>query len=58
MENMAYQWLVVLVGGIIILGLVIAYAMKRSARTTPREELRGEAGARTIYRAEDKGRDA
>lgn len=47
-------WFLTVVGGTIVLGIAIAYAMLRTSRRTPREKRRTEEATRDIYH-KDKG---
>ncbi|MGV3650010.1 MAG: hypothetical protein ACO1OK_01175 [Devosia sp.] len=51
-----YFWLFAVLGGALILGLAIAFGMKRSAHATPREKAVTEAATRADYAEEDAER--
>ncbi|GHA31615.1 hypothetical protein GCM10007989_29600 [Devosia pacifica] len=51
-----YGWLIATLGGAIILGLAIAWGMRRSSQRTPQEKARTEAGVHEEYRKEDQER--
>jgi hypothetical protein len=51
-----YGWLFAVLGGAIILGLAIAWGMKRTGDRTAREVQVNEAGAREEYAREDAER--
>ncbi|WP_158626049.1 hypothetical protein [Arsenicitalea aurantiaca] len=48
-----FPWLFAVLGGAVILGLVIAFAMARNAKRTPRERALNEQGAREQYHKAD-----
>ena len=46
-------WAIVVIGGFVVLGILIAFAKLRN-RTTPREEARTEAATRELYREQSR----
>ena len=50
-------WLVVVGGGAIILGAVIAFGQARTSKLTNSEEAVRDAGTRRVYAEEDKRPD-
>lgn len=51
-DLLAFPWLVALVGGLVVLGLVIAYGMMRTNKSTARERALRDAGTREVYKEE------
>jgi hypothetical protein len=47
----------VIVGGVIILGVAMAYGVARNRERTRAEKLEAERGARRIYEQEDREED-
>jgi len=48
----AISWTWIVIAGTVVLGLVLAYAMYRSSKATPRQQAESEAGARRLYNTE------
>ncbi|WP_375450100.1 hypothetical protein [uncultured Devosia sp.] len=49
-----FLWLIALVGGLIVLGLAMAYGMSRNSTRTPGEKQVTEDATRARYDADDK----
>lgn len=47
-------WLVLVGGGVIVLGLVMAYGMARNRTRSAAEKKLTDDGTRAVYRAEDR----
>ena len=55
MENLlASPWLLAVAGGALILGLAIAFGLKRAGSRTRAEKAVSDAGARRVYREADR----
>lgn len=53
MELSASPWLFAIVGGAIILGLAIAFAVLKSSQASRRQREAGEQGARDLYHKDE-----
>ncbi|GLQ55350.1 hypothetical protein [Devosia nitrariae] len=52
MQDMAaLSWTWIVVAGTVVLGAVLAWAMYRNSKVTPRQDAEAEAGARRIYKS-------
>jgi hypothetical protein len=52
MDLAAFPWVILVVGGTIVLGLVIAWGAWRTGRRTPAEKAIRDAGTREVYKRE------
>lgn len=50
-------WLILTVGGILLLGLAIAYAALRNRSLTRTEKARSEAGTAEVYAEEQRAKE-
>ena len=55
-QSGSYLWLIVVLGGAILLGAAIAYGMYRSRRRSLAEQIHTEAATRDEYAKEDAER--
>lgn len=49
MDPFPYPWLFAVLGGVIILGIAIAYGAYKSSKATPRQKDAAERGAHELY---------
>jgi len=52
-----YGWLFAIVGGVVLLGLFLAFGMRRTAQLTPTESAVRDAGTRQAYREAEAERE-
>jgi hypothetical protein len=51
-DLLTLPWLFATTGGVVILGVIIAYGMTRARHRSPREKQQRDAGTRKLYREE------
>ncbi|GLK80154.1 hypothetical protein [Methylopila turkensis] len=54
MEGGGVLWLILTVGGVIVLGVALSYGMLRNRQTTRSEKIAAERGAERVYDAESR----
>lgn len=53
MEPFPYPWLFAVLGGVVILGIFLAYGAWKSSRATRRQKAAAERGAHEMYHEEE-----